>query len=155
MEHDRIGAHALLSDCHSAALVDAHGTIDWWCVPRFDSPAVFASLLDDRAGSWTLSPTATHDADRDYLDDSLVLAKTHTTEHGVVRCTDLLATEPGARGHELGLRSPHTLVRRIEGLAGEVELTTELRPRPEYGLHRPRLQRRDGAVVMHAGPMTL
>jgi GH15 family glucan-1,4-alpha-glucosidase len=155
MEHDRIGAHALLSDCHSAALVDAHGTIDWWCVPRFDSPAVFASLLDDRAGSWTLSPTAMHESDRDYLDDSLVLATTHTTEHGAVRCTDLLATEPGARGHELGLRSPHTLVRRIEGLAGEVELTTELRPRPEYGLHRPRLQRRDGQVLMHAGPMTL
>ena len=51
-----IGDYGFLSDCTSAALVDRTGSVDWWCVPRFDSPSVFGRLLDPEAGHWTLAP---------------------------------------------------------------------------------------------------
>jgi GH15 family glucan-1,4-alpha-glucosidase len=150
-----IGEYGFLSDCQSAALVSRHGSVDWWCVPRFDSPSVFGRLLGPDAGHWSLHPAAPHQVHRAYLPDSLVLRTVFSTGDGEVAVTDALATEPGARGHQLGLRSPHVLIRTVEGLRGSVELVTDFAPRMEYGLTVPHLALRPDGVQARGGPVTL
>jgi GH15 family glucan-1,4-alpha-glucosidase len=132
-----IADYGLLSDSNSAALVARDGSIDWLCLPRFDSPAVFARILDPDAGHWSIRPSQAFTTERRYLEGTLVLETTFTTEGGVVRLRDALVFVEGQRGHELGLDGPHELVRSLEGVAGSVDLELELAPRPEYGLVRP------------------
>jgi GH15 family glucan-1,4-alpha-glucosidase len=132
-----IADYALLSDCSSAALVSRAGSVDWLCLPRFDSPSVFARLLDPDAGRWSIAPVASARVERRYLPGTLIVETTFTTDTGTVRLRDALAFAEGKRGHDLGLDAPHELVRHVEGVAGEVELTLELAPRAEYGLVRP------------------
>ena len=150
-----ISDYGFLSDCHSAALVDLAGSIDWWCVPRFDSASVLGRLLDPDAGHWSLRPAAEFTSERQYLDDSLVLRTVFHTAGGEVAVTDALALAPGARGHDIGLESPHTLLRRVEGLTGEVVMVSELVPRMEYGRTEPRLSRHDDCVRADGGPVRL
>lgn len=92
-----IGDYDFLSDCHSAALVDGTGSIDWWCVPRFDSPSVLGRLLDAEAGHWSLRPASEFIAERQYVGNSLVLRALFRTSSGVVAVTDALALAAGAR----------------------------------------------------------
>jgi hypothetical protein len=147
--------HAFLSDCHSAALVDRHGSIDWWCVPRFDSPSVFGRLLDPDAGHWTLAPVGVFEVERSYVGDSLVLRSVFRTATGEVSVVDAAAVDPGARGHDLGLVSPHTLIRRVEGVQGSVLMEIEFRPRMEYGRTEPHLRPTPGGIVARGGPAQL
>ncbi len=151
----KIEDYAFLSDCHGAALVSSAGSIDWWCVPRFDSPSVFGRLLDPGAGHWSIAPTGDVQVERTYVRDSMAVRTTFTTGDGSVALTDALALEPGARGHDLGHRSPHTLLRRIDGLSGSVTVAVEVSPRLEYGLTVPRWHRVDDRWVAQAGPATL
>jgi alpha,alpha-trehalase len=132
-----IGDYAMLSDCSSAALVGTDGSIDWLCLPRFDSPALFSRLLDPDAGHFSIAPTAPYTVTRAYVPGTLVLETTFTTDDGVVRLTDALAFPEGQRGHNLGKDSPHELLRSVEGVTGEVQLALEFAPRPEYGLVHP------------------
>jgi GH15 family glucan-1,4-alpha-glucosidase len=138
-----IADHGLLADCTTAALVSSAGSIDWLCLPHYDSPAVFARILDPAAGHWSIAPAGEHTWTRRYLPSSLVLETTFTTATGTVRLTDALAFAPGQRGHDLGRGAPHEVLRLVEGVEGEVDLRLELAPRPEYGLVRP-LFRMDG-----------
>jgi len=148
-----IADHALLSDCHSAAMVTRTGSIDWLCFPRFDSPAVFARLLDDEAGHWLVTPDDVLDVTRSYLGSSLVLRTVFTTAHGLVQLTDGLVVGGGERHHDLGIASPHLLVRHVACLEGTVTVCVEYRPRPEYGLVAPSLRADgDGVIVSHGGP---
>ena len=150
-----IGDYAFLSDCSSAALVDRAGSVDWWCVPRFDSPSVFGRLLDPAAGHWTLVPAEPFEASREYVEDSLVLRTTFRTGTGEVEVTDALAFAPGARGHAIGFASPHVLLRRVVGVSGVVELCSELAPRMEYGRTTPHLRTRPHGVEARGGPVRL
>jgi GH15 family glucan-1,4-alpha-glucosidase len=59
-----IAEHALLSDCHTSALVSGSGSVEWLCLPRFDSPSTFGRLLDDEAGHWAITPAGEFDATR-------------------------------------------------------------------------------------------
>jgi GH15 family glucan-1,4-alpha-glucosidase len=147
-----IAAYGMLSDCSSAALVGADGSIDWLCLPRFDSPAVFARLLDPDAGHWSITPAQPFTARRRYLPGSLVLETTFTTASGSVRVLDALAFEHGQRGHELGVSAPHELLRLVEGLRGSVELVMELAPRPEYGLVEPLFRQTGDGGRTFGGP---
>jgi GH15 family glucan-1,4-alpha-glucosidase len=141
-----IADYGLLADCNSAALVDRDGSIDWLCMPHYDSPAVFGRLLDPDAGHWSIAPIGPCTSQRRYRPGTLVLETTFTTPSGAVRLTDVMAFAEGQRGHELGRGAPHEVLRTVQGLEGEVELAMELAPRPEYGLVRPlfRMEQRGG-----------
>ena len=150
-----IGDYGFVSDCHSAALISRAGSVDWWCVPRFDSPSVFGRLLGPDAGHWSLCPMVAFEVEREYEPDSLVLRTLFTTAGGEVAVIDALALEHEARGHEIGLRSPHVLLRRVEGTAGAVEMATEFAPRMEYGLTVPHMVGSPDGVVARGGPVRL
>ncbi|MFN2418848.1 MAG: glycoside hydrolase family 15 protein [Candidatus Limnocylindria bacterium] len=146
-----VGDYALLSDSQSAAMINRTGSIEWWSVPRFDSPSVFSRLLDPRAGHFSIQPDVPFTATRRYLPNSLVLETTFATDAGRVLLIDALALQPGARSHDIGLESPHALVRLVDGVEGTVPMRLELVPRFEYGLTVPHFRRREGRVVAVAG----
>src|SRR5215216_912459 len=147
-----IGEYGLLADCNSAALVDRDGSIDWLCLPRYDSDAIFARMLDPDAGHWSIRPAGEHTVERRYLPGSLVIETTFTTATGAVRLRDAMAFASGQRGHDLGHDAPHEVLRSVEGVAGSVELVMELVPRPEYGLVRPLIRVIDGGAKTFGGP---
>ena len=151
-----IADHGLLADCNSAALVDRAGSIDWLCLPRYDSDAVFARLLDPTAGHWSITPVEPFTSTRRYLPGTLVIETTFTTETGSARVTDAMAFAAGQRRHDLGFDAPHELLRSVEGLRGRVAFAMELAPRPEYGLIRPLIRLQDGgARTFGAGRVAL
>ncbi len=138
--------YALVGSTHSAALVHRSGEIEWLCLPRFDSGAMFASLLGDRGnGSWALHAT---DLDakisRRYLPGTVVLETTIETAGGCVEVIDFLPRPEGTSNHEA--------MRIVRGLRGEVALHTELRIRFNYGEWIPWVGRHDDAIFAVAGP---
>jgi GH15 family glucan-1,4-alpha-glucosidase len=147
-----IADHGLLADCNSAALVDRDGSIAWLCLPRYDSPAVFAQILDPEGGHWQIRPTAAYRTERRYLPGTLVIETTFSTDTGMVRLIDAMAFAEGQRHHELGFGAPHLVLRLVEGVAGEVELALELAPRPEYGLVKPLFRPTEGGGRTFGGP---
>ncbi len=151
MSKTPIADYALLSDRHSAALVSKAGSIDWLCFPRFDSPSIFGRLLGEDAGYWSIHAPSATQVTRRYLDRTMVLETTFRTPTGVVTITDALAMGTGNRGHQLGKDAPHLLLRRATCTGGEVELSLEYVPRPEYGVVHPLLVAVDGEVVASGG----
>ena len=147
-----IAAYGLLADCNSAALVDRDGSIGWLCLPRYDSPAVFAEILDPGGGHWHIRPTTSYRSERRYLPGTLVVETTFSTETGTVKLTDAMAFAEGQRGHELGFAAPHLMLRLLEGVVGEVDLEFELAPRPEYGLVKPLLRATETGGRTFGGP---
>ncbi|MFE7763467.1 glycoside hydrolase family 15 protein [Streptomyces sp. NPDC057438] len=142
--HPPIEDYALIGDHQTAALVNRHGSIDWLCLPRFDSAACFAALLGDQEnGHWTLAPPGGGTcARRAYRHDSLVLDTDWETEEGTVRVTDLMPQRD---------RSPD-VVRIVEGLSGRVTMRSTVRLRFDYGSAVPWMRRSDGHRVAVAGP---
>ncbi len=144
--------HALLSDCRSAALVTSGGSVDWLCLPRFDSPAVFARLLDDSAGHFRIAPADPSSTSTwRYRPSGLVLDTTWSGPDGELVVTDAMALGARERGHELGLGSPGVLLRHVRCTRGQVVVSVEFVPRPEMGLVHPRLTALDGAVLADGG----
>jgi GH15 family glucan-1,4-alpha-glucosidase len=146
-----IAEHALLSDCHSAALVTRSGSVDWLTWPRFDSPSCFARLLDQDAGHWSITPVEPGRTERRYAERSLVLETTFHTPTGTMTLTEALAVGAENTGHQLGRGAPHLLVRRLRCTAGEVPADIEYVPRPEYGLIRPILAAVEGGLTSRGG----
>ncbi|CAN5747178.1 glycoside hydrolase family 15 protein [soil metagenome] len=151
MSHVPIADHALLSDCHSAALVTREGSIDWLCCPRFDAPAVFGRLLDDEAGHFSIRPRGVQDITRRYLDGTMVLETTSATTGGMVKLVDALVMGRSERGHDLGAASPHVLARVATCTQGSVAIDIEYAPRPEYGLIEPLLSAVEGGIAVRGG----
>ena len=120
---DAITDYGFLSDCRSAGLVSRTGSVDWLCWPRFDSPSLFAKVLDrDKGGAFAINPTARYSVERRYAPATNVLQTTFRTATGTARLTDWLNT--GAR---------QALCRLVECLEGRVELRVACDPRPRYG----------------------
>jgi alpha,alpha-trehalase len=151
MSSTAIADHALLSDRHSAALVDRGGSIEWLSFPRFDSPSVFGRLLGQDAGHWQIQPTGEWSSTRRYLDRTLVLETTFNTPTGVLVLTDLLALGPDNGGHRLGRNVAHLVVRRLHCTSGRIDVEMSYAPRPEYGLVVPLLAHVDGGVTARGG----
>jgi GH15 family glucan-1,4-alpha-glucosidase len=150
-----IGDYALISDCHTACLVNRAGGVDWLCFPRFDAPSIFGGLLDEAAGHWTIAPTVRSEVVRCYLDRSMVLETTFRTDGGTAVLRDAMAVGRNNRGHELGQGAPHALLREIRCTEGAVEIEIDYRPRPEYGLITPVLTRVEGGVRAQGGAQVL
>jgi len=151
MSDTAIADYALLSDCRSAALVSRNGSVDWLCFPRFDSPSVFAHLLDERGGHWFIRPVGDADVTRRYLDDTLALETTFHTPTGTITLVDAMVVGRNERGHSLGMDSPGVLLRQLTGVSGTVAIAFEYAPRPEYGLIAPLLHHRPGGVIGRGG----
>ena len=140
----RIEDYALIGDCQTAALVGTDGSIDWLCVPRFDSGACFAALLGGpEHGRWLLAPaggvTATR---RRYRDNTLVLETEFETADGAAAVIDFMPVRD---------RDPN-LVRIVEGRRGRVAMRTELVLRFDYGRIVPWVRRTDVGISAVAGP---
>jgi GH15 family glucan-1,4-alpha-glucosidase len=156
--------YAIIGDCRSAALVSRQGSLDWLCWPRFDSPSLFAALLDpEQGGRFSISPAEVRDVQRRYEPDSNVLITDFSTPGGRLRLTDLFfaAGEDYKRRHFL----PQAMViRRLECLEGEGTFDVEISPRPDFGRSRARLQQAganawtlglDGGLIIFCGDLPL
>lgn len=146
-----IADYALLSDCRSAALVSRTGSIDWLCFPRFDAPSVFARLLDDQAGHWSIHAVGASETHRRYIDTTMVLETRFTTPTGVAVLVDAMAIGRNERGHQLGVASPGVVLRSISCESGSVEIELEYAPRSEYGIISPLLRPIEGGVFSRGG----
>jgi len=139
--------YGIIGDLHTVALVGRDGSIDWLCLPRFDSGACFAKLLGtDDNGRWRLAPKgaerATH---RHYRGDTLVLESEFVTDEGTVRVVDCMP-----------IRQAHPeVVRLVEGVRGKVTMEMELTIRFGYGQVVPWVRRSDGTLTAVAGPDAL
>lgn len=152
MSQRPIADYAMLSDCHTAALVGRDGSIDWLCLPRFDRPSLFGRMLDEELGGhWWIRPSAPWKVSRRYVDRTLVLETTFRTPGGVLRIQDALAMEWGVRGHAHGIHSPRLLLRRVFCDSGEVEVDFDYTPRPEYGRVHPLLRSTEGGIWTRGG----
>ncbi len=140
----RLEDYALIGDTQTAALVGSDGSIDWLCLPRFDSPACFAALLGTRDnGHWRIAPAGAAGATRRrYVDRTLVLETEWETTSGVVRVTDFMPPRTDAPD----------IVRIIEGVSGTVEMEMELVLRFDYGRLVPWARRVAGDLFFVSGP---
>ena len=150
-------SYGLIGDMSSAALVGTDGSIDWCCFPRFDSPSVFAALLDPEVGGhFRISPVApTIDTRQEYLHDTNILETTFTTSSGVVSVTDFMPiAEDDDDNPETPPNADDEIHRVVTCLSGEVDLHCDFQPRHDYARALPsfRLQRGgSGAAVQARG----
>jgi GH15 family glucan-1,4-alpha-glucosidase len=147
-----IAEHGLIGDLRTCALVGSDGSIDWFCAPRFDSPSIFGSILDqDRGGSWRIRPVG--DVTRTqqyYFPDSNILVTRFLTETGVTEVHDFmpLLKANDAEHHQ-------RLVRRVVAVRGTAELEMRMAARPDYGTARPDLERLEGGIRVVDGEVCL
>ena len=136
--------YGLIGDLETAALVSRDGAIDWLCLPRFDSGALFAALLgSSENGHWTIQPAGEfRSTSRRYRDDTLVLETELETDSGAVRLVDFMPPR----------ETNPDLVRIVEGVRGRVEMRMELVIRFDYGSIVPWVRNLDGTLVAIAGP---
>jgi GH15 family glucan-1,4-alpha-glucosidase len=128
-----ISDYALIGDCHSAALISRAGSIDWCCLPRFDSDSCFGRLLDwKQGGHFTITPKGKAQVSREYVSDTLVLQTTYRSGRNIARVTDFFSMRPGGRQ-----RPRRELVRIIEGVKGRMTFEVSVVPRLDYGDVKP------------------
>ncbi|MFG3293484.1 glycoside hydrolase family 15 protein [Streptomyces sp. NPDC048179] len=144
----RIEQYGLIGDMQTSAHVCDDGSIDWLCLPRFDSPAPFAALLgSEKHGAWRIAPAAAcqegaaASAERRYAGESLVLETVWTTSSGSVTVTDFMPPRNGAP----------QVIRIVEGTAGQVSMVSALRARPGYGRISPWVHEVGGRMMAEGG----
>ena len=130
MSYPPIAGHGLIGDLQTAALVATDGTIDWFCCPRFDSPSVFAALLDEnRGGRFSLGPTSPAVTTKQmYLPDTAILVTRHLSESGIAEVLDFMPIDQPTVASE-----SRRVVRAVRGIRGEVSFEALIAPRFDYG----------------------
>ncbi|NLA09431.1 MAG: glycoside hydrolase family 15 protein, partial [Microbacteriaceae bacterium] len=145
-----IEEYALLSNCRAATLVSREGSMDWLCLPRFDSASLFGAILgDERHGRWMLRPAdPAARAERAYDGDSFTLRTRWTSAAGVAEVIDVMPCDDDT-----------DIVRRVRGVSGRVEFEVDLRIRPDYARAMPWMRQvgtgEHPALVAIAGPDAL
>jgi len=150
-EYPSISDHGLIGDLQTAALVDVNGTIDWFCCPRFDSPSVFASLLDaDRGGFFRISPDATGVVTRQlYLPGTAILVTRFMTEEGVGEVVDFMPVAEGPATDR------HRLVRLVRVVRGAMRFVAEIQPRFDYARKPHKVEVTSEGAVFSSDDLTL
>ncbi len=130
-----ISDHGLIGDLQTTALVATDGTIDWFCTPRFDSPSVFASLLDqERGGRFRIAPSNEEYVTKQlYFPDTAILITRFMTPDGVGEVVDFMPIATPERATDR-----HRIVRLVRVVRGEMEFVLECEPRFDYGTSDPR-----------------
>lgn len=142
--------YAIIGDCHSAALVSRQGSIDWCCLPRFDSDSCFGRLLDwDRGGHFAIAPVGRFVVERRYLPRSLMLETTFRCGANQARLIDFFAMRRGGREHPR-----RELVRLVQGVTGRMRFRVEIAPRLDFGEVRPWVQRLNDSAYGAVGSNT-
>ncbi len=140
-----ISQYGVIGDCRSAALVGADGSIDWLCLPRFDSPSLLGRVLDcDRGGFWQICPTGEFAARQRYLDRTNVLSTIFTTGSGRMVVTDFMPADASSIGQHASPHAHPRIVRIVECLSGSVTACSVFDPRPDYGSGTLRLHTSSG-----------
>src|SRR5437773_5235038 len=142
--YPNISDHGLIGDLQTAALVSTDGTVDWFCCPRFDSPSVFASLLDaDKGGYFRIRPEAgTYTTRQLYFPDTAILITRFLTPDGVGEVTDFM---PADDPHRVSDR--HRLIRVVRCVRGQMRFVFECAPRFDYGRQPHELEVTDEGAV--------
>jgi GH15 family glucan-1,4-alpha-glucosidase len=129
----KIDDYALIGDCRSAALVSRYGSIDWLCWPRFDSPSIFAAILDrHNGGFWSIAPVGDCRFQRAYIRDSNVLETEFICPDARVTLTDLMPVA-GEEFKRRNMQPDHEILRHLACSQGELLLEIDFRPRARYG----------------------
>lgn len=145
----RIEDHALIGDMHTAALVTKNGTIDWLCLPAFDSDACFAALVGtEDNGRWAIAPTVpVREVRRRYRECTLILETDFVTDRGIARLVDFMPPRQG--------RQHSVVFRALRGIEGNVPMRCSLSARLAFGRAVPRVVPMDDATALFAGPDAL
>jgi GH15 family glucan-1,4-alpha-glucosidase len=145
--YPEISDHGLIGDLQTAALVSTDGTIDWFCWPRFDSPSIFASLLDaDKGGYFRIAPEASGCSSRQlYFPNTAMLITRFMTEDGVGEVTDFMPIAA------MQATDQHQLVRLIRVVRGSMKFVVDLKPRFDYGRAKHTMEITENGYVFRSG----
>jgi GH15 family glucan-1,4-alpha-glucosidase len=150
MSYLPIEHHGVIGDLHTAALVGIDGTIDWLCLPHFDSPALFASILDDEKGGFFRIAATSQEARRKqmYLPDSNVLLTRFLTPDGVGEVVDFMPIHLAAGRKKT---EDHQVVRIVRGVRGSIPFELTCRPAFDYALTPPKCERTASGIRFSGG----
>lgn len=138
--YPQIHDYAIIGDGQTAALITRDGSLDWLCLPRFDSPAVFCRLLDvSKGGCFRVAPVGEHQSSRAYMGRTNVLVTTFATSGGQIRLTDFMPV--GAHPRE------SRILRLLEGVTGSTEVEIRFHPTFAYARHSAEITPYDGGVI--------
>ena len=145
-----IAEHGVIGDLHTVALVGTDGTIDWFCCPRFDSPSVFAAILDaERGGLYRIAPVSNgHNTKQLYFPDTNVLITRFLTPDGVGEVHDFMPIHRDPK-------HPRRLIRRVVAVRGEMQFALECRPRFDYGRQQHELDLQEGGAVFNSPSLSM
>jgi GH15 family glucan-1,4-alpha-glucosidase len=152
MSYPPIADHGLIGDLQTAALVATDGTVDWFCCPRFDSPSVFAALLDEhKGGRFSMRPiNCEYVTKQMYLPDSAVLVTRFLSEAGVAEVIDFMPIDDPKRATDR-----HRLVRAVRGIRGELDFEAIIEPRFDYGRQSHKVQLDGQSAAFETPALTL
>ncbi|MBJ6118190.1 glycoside hydrolase family 15 protein [Pontibacter sp. BT310] len=138
----RLSDYALIGNARAAALVSNNGVIDWCCLPEFDSPSIFAAILDrEKGGYFSISPVGNYSSEQRYLPDTNVVETIFETQEGKARLLDAFTAQT-EEAKKQNLFPDHELLRIVEGISGTVEFRLEYAPKTYYGKNTPKLDDR-------------
>jgi GH15 family glucan-1,4-alpha-glucosidase len=153
MPYQPIENYAMIGDMHTVALVGINGSIDWLCIPHFDSPSVFAAMLDDKKGGhFRIAPADDSVTCKQfYWPDTNVLITRFLAPHGAAELTDFMPIERTSSGGE----HSHQIIRRVSAVRGSIEFVMECSPSFDYGREQHKTEILDGGVTFQTERLVL
>ncbi len=152
MPYQPISDYGIIGDLHTVALVGKNGSIDWFCVPHFDSPSVFGAILDDeKGGRFQIAPCESEfTTTQHYLPETNVLVTHFLSEEGVAEVTDFMPTSPGDESE-----AHHMLIRRVQGVRGSMHMEMQCKPAFNYARDGHQTEIVNGGAVFNSSDLEM